>query len=296
MQAVTIAMIAPYLPMIAEEIWLGITPTGTDAPSVHLQSWPVPEDLGLDSELVSAMDRLRDAASAALSLREDRGLRVRLPLASATVAGHGAASIKPFVDLLADEINVKEILFSDEVTDFGSFRLQPDGRVLGPKLGPDMKGVFAAAKAGDWHANDDGTVTVGGHTLDDGEFTLKLDPIDGVAAAPLPGNDALVVIDTQVTKELAAEGLARDAVRLIQQARKDADLDVTDRINLSIGLGADAAAALSEHEAFVATAVLATSIEIIDGVQSSQATPNGEFMASVQLDGVPMSIRLSRAS
>jgi len=157
-------VIAPYLPMVSEEIWTGLTPNGSDALSVHLQEWPAASELGVDTELVSAMDRLRDAASAALSLREDRGLRVRLPLASATVAGEGASSIAPFVDLLADEINVKEILFSDEVSQFGTFRLQPDGRVLGPKLGKDVQTVIKAAKAGDWVANEDGTVTVAGHT------------------------------------------------------------------------------------------------------------------------------------
>jgi isoleucyl-tRNA synthetase len=289
-------VIAPYLPMIAEEIWLGIASTGSETSSVHLQEWPVAEDLRVDADLAATMDRLRDAASAALSLREDRGLRVRLPLRSATVAGHGAESIRPFVDLLADEINVKEILFSADVTEFGTFRLQPDGRVLGPKLGPDMKTVLAAAKAGEWSANDDGTVTVGGRRLEDGEFTLKLDPMDGVAAAPLPGNDALVVIDTEVTSELEAEGLARDAVRLIQQARKDADLDVTDRIDLSITVGPDAAAALSTHRAFVAGAVLATSVVITDDAQAGEISANDGFTTSVELDGAPMSIRLSKAN
>ncbi len=291
-------VIAPYLPMIAEEIWLGIAPTGTDQPSVHLQDWPSADELGLEPDLVTAMDRLRDAASAALSLREDRGLRVRLPLASATVAGHGAASITPFVDLLADEINVKEIRFSDDVTEFGTFRLQPDGRVLGPRLGPDMKSVLQGAKNGDWSTNDDGTATVSGHRLEAGEFTLKLDPIEGVAAAPLPGNDALVAIDIDVTAELEAEGLARDAVRLIQQARKDADLDVTDRIDLVLEVEPAAASALTHHEDFLAGAVLATSVRISSpgSAEATAESPDDQFRTDVKLDGSPMHIRLARSS
>ncbi len=291
-------VIAPYLPMISEEIWLGIAPTGSDQPSVHLQDWPSADDLGVDPDLVASMDRLRDAASAALSLREDRGLRVRLPLASATVAGHGAASITPFVDLLADEINVKEIRFSDDVTEFGTFRLQPDGRVLGPKLGPDMKTVLQGAKNGDWSTNDDGTATVSGHRLEADEFTLKLDPIEGVAAAPLPGNDALVAIDIDVTPELEAEGLARDAVRLIQQARKDADLDVTDRIDLVLEVDPAAASALTHHEDFLAGAVLATSLQISssDAPETTAASQDGVFRTDVKLDGSPMHIRLQRSS
>ena len=235
------------------------------------------------------MDRLRDAASAALSLREDRGLRVRLPLASATVAGEGASSIAPFVDLLADEINVKEILFSDEVSQFGTFRLQPDGRVLGPKLGKDVQTVIKAAKAGDWVANEDGTVTVAGHTLDSAEFSLKLDPIEGVAAAPLPGNDALVAIDTDVTPELAAEGLARDAIRLIQQARKDADLDVVDRIDLTLTVEADTATALTAHHEMIAGAVLATSLSV-----NGQALDTASFSSDASLDGNAMTIAFAK--
>ena len=282
-------VIAPYLPMVSEEIWTGLTPNGSDALSVHLQEWPAASELGVDTELVSAMDRLRDAASAALSLREDRGLRVRLPLASATVAGEGASSIAPFVDLLADEINVKEILFSDEVSQFGTFRLQPDGRVLGPKLGKDVQTVIKAAKAGDWVANEDGTVTVAGHTLDSAEFSLKLDPIEGVAAAPLPGNDALVAIDTDVTPELAAEGLARDAIRLIQQARKDADLDVVDRIDLTLTVEADTATALTAHHEMIAGAVLATSLSV-----NGQALDTASFSSDASLDGNAMTIAFAK--
>lgn len=282
-------VIAPYLPMIAEEIWSGLTPNGAEATSVHLQEWPASSELGLDTELVSAMDRLRDAASAALSLREDRGLRVRLPLASATVAGEGASSIAPFVDLLADEINVKEILFSDDVSQFGTFRLQPDGRVLGPKLGKDVQTVIKTAKSGDWSANDDGTVTVAGHVLEPTEFSLKLDPIEGVAAAPLPGNDALVAIDIEVTAELAAEGLARDAIRLVQQARKDADLDVVDRIGLALMVTDETAAALASHTDMIAGAVLATAISI-----NGAAPSDDSFSVEVALDGSPMTIALAK--
>jgi len=284
-------VIAPYLPMISEEIWTGLTPNGSEPSSVHLQEWPASSALGVDAELVSAMDRLRDAASAALSLREDSGLRVRLPLASATVAGEGATSIAPFVDLLADEINVKEIRFSDDVSQFGTFRLQPDGRVLGPKLGKDVQTVIKAAKSGDWAAHDDGSVTVAGHTLEPGEFSLKLDPIEGVAAAPLPGNDALVAIDTDVTDDLAAEGLARDAIRLIQQARKDAGLDVVDRIALTLTVSGGAAAALTAHSDMIAGAVLATSVSISGAAASGEA-----FSAEANLDGEGMTIALTKTN
>jgi isoleucyl-tRNA synthetase len=252
---------APLLPYLAEEIWTGLVGgDGGAESSVHLQDWPDPDDLPADEDLVRRMDRLREAASAALSLRDERNLRIRLPLAKATIAGSGAELIAPFVDLLADEINVKAVELTDDVDAFGSFRLQPNGRVLGPKLGPDVQKVIKAAKAGEWAANDDGTVTVAEHRLSPDEFELALVPLDGVAAAPLPGNDAVVVLDTDLTPELEAEGRARDLVRLVQQARKDRDLDVTDRIELRLALPDELGRQLEPHLDWIKSQVLATGV------------------------------------
>ena len=253
---------APLLPFLAEEIWTGLTGDGT---SIHLEDWPDADTIPADPELVQRMDRLRDAASAALSLRDERGLRIRLPLASAVVAGQDADLIEPFADLLADEINVKRVEITEAVDAYGSFRLQPNGRVLGPKLGPDVQTVIKAAKAGEWEANDDGTVTVAGHTLQPDEFELGLVPLDGVAAAPLPGNSAVVVLDTEVTEELEAEGQARDLVRLVQQERKDRDLNVTDRIELRLALPDALGDSLDLHFDWVKSQVLATDLSTPGG-------------------------------
>jgi isoleucyl-tRNA synthetase len=259
---ITLAKVtAPLLPFLAEEIWTGLTDGSGAEASVHLQDWPDAGELPADADLVLRMDRLREAASAALSLRDERGLRIRLPLASATIAGDDAELIRPFVDLLADEINVKSVELTDDVEAFGSFRLQPNGRVLGPKLGPDVQAVIKAAKAGQWQANEDGTVVVGDHTLADDEFDLALVPLDGVAAAPLPGNRAVVVLDTEVTPELAAEGHARDLVRLVQQTRKDRDLQVTDRIELRLALPQPLVDDLQDHLEWIKGQVLATSLD-----------------------------------
>jgi isoleucyl-tRNA synthetase len=259
--------LAPLLPLVSEEIWLGLTAplVGTEADdgrlgSVHLQDWPEHSTLPVDQDLVASMDRLREVVSAALSLRDEQGLRVRLPLASATVAGAGVDVIRPFVDLLGNEINVKSVTVTDDVEPYGTFRLRPNGRVLGPKLGSEVQSVIKAAKAGDWTANDDGTVTVAGHVLTGDEFELGLDPLEGVTAAPLAGNDAVVVLDTDVTPELEAEGLARDLVRVVQQLRKDRDLAITDRIRLELDLPADARHILAPHLEWVAGQVLATEI------------------------------------
>ncbi len=259
-----VGVAAPLLPLITEEIWTGLAEPD-DLESVHLTDWPDADRLPADPELVAAMDRVRDAVSAGLSLREKRNLRVRLPLSSATFAGPDAATIAPYADLLADELNVKSVEFSEDVATFGEFRLLPNGRVLGPRLGRDVQTVIKAAKAGEWTDNGDGTVSVAGHDLGVGDYDLALDPTDGVAAAPLPGNDAVVVLDTELTAELEAEGLARDLVRRIQQARKDAELSVTDRISVEVGVPAEHADQLTPHRDYIAAQVLATELVLDPG-------------------------------
>ena len=274
---------APLLPYITEEIWSGLVGES----SVHLQDWPDAGELPSDPELVANMDRLRDAASAALSLRDSRGLRIRLPLAKAVLAGADIDGLDQFKELLADEINVKAVEFTDDVTEFGSFRLQPNGRVLGPRLGPDVQTVIRQAKAGEWQANDDGTVTVGDHVLQVDEFDLNLQPLDGVAAAALPANNAVVVLDTNLTDELEAEGYARDLVRLIQQERKDRDLQVTDRIKLTLDLPAGLREALAPHLTWIQSQVLAVDVaDVTDGESLPAKGSIGSDTVSFDLEPV----------
>jgi len=287
---VTLAKVAaPLLPMITEELWTGLVVPASERPaaedgtasaasSIHLQEWPDANEFPHDPDLVAAMDRLREVASAALSLRDERGLRVRLPLAEVVVAGAGAEAIEPFASLLADEINVRQVKISSEVSQYGTFRLRPNGRVLGPKLGAEVQKVLREAKEGNWVTNPDGSVTVAGHELTAEEFDLGLDPLEGVAAAALPGNDAVVVLDTNVTDELEAEGQARDLVRLIQQLRKDRGLNVTDRIQLQVGLSDTMAERIDSHLDWIGAQVLATSIALdpeVEGTQKIAGEPVG---------------------
>ena len=254
---------APFLPMVAEEIHGGLT----GGSSVHLADWPDPDAEGLpaDDALVARMERLRDAASAALRVREDAGLRVRLPLAQAIVAGEGAEDLEPLSELLADEINVKSVVLTDDLSAHASLVLRPNGAVLGPRLGGSVQEVFAAARSGDWTRNDDGTATVAGHLLEAGSFELAVEASEGGAAAGLQSGDAVVVLDTEVTPELEAEGWARDAVRVIQDCRRIDGYGyvVTDRIKVSLALAsAVQAAAVEQWHDYVAEQVLATDLEV----------------------------------
>jgi isoleucyl-tRNA synthetase len=253
---VTARVAAPLLPLTMEVVWKGLT----GGRSVHLADWPARDELPHDDALVAAMDRVRQVASSALSLRKARKLRVRLPLARLTVASADAAVLEPFADILRDEVNVREVVLTDDVASHGRFEVAVNARACGPRLGGDTQKVIKAVKAGDWTSNPDGTVTAGGIQLLEGEFTEKLVSADPASTSALPGNTGLVVLDTEVTPELAAEGTARDVVRAVQQARRDAGLDVSDRIDLVLDGPEPVLEAVRTHEKFVSGEVLATSV------------------------------------
>jgi len=246
---------SPLLPLLCEKVYTGLT--GEE--SVHLADWPDASKLPQDETLVAQMDRVRDACSVGLSLREAKKLRTRLPLPKVTLAGADAARMQPFVHLLQDELNVRQVAFANDITAFGSFRLQVDAKALGPKLGPRMKDVLAATKSGAWKLAGE-RAEIGGAVLEKGEFVLQLVPKDGITAAALSTNDVVLVLDTDVTPELEAEGVRNDFVRLVQQARKDGGLHVSDRISLWIETDGPTTATLRQHGKYIEEQVLATAI------------------------------------
>ena len=270
---------APFLPMIMEEIHTGLT----ESQSVHLCDWPDPSSLPSDPDLVKNMDLIREIASTALRLREESGLRVRLPLNCLTIAGTEVAIAPELNHLLTDEVNVKSVQFSEDINQYASFALQPNGGVLGPRLGGKVQEVFAAARSGDFIQNDDGTVTICDEVLEPNEFELALNSPEGTTAATLSGANIVVVLDAELTPELQIEGLARDVVRQVQQARREADLVVTDRIKLWLEGSEDLLQAVNTHESYVASQVLAT--EILIG-------KDGEHMTEVEIEGHTLTIGL----
>ena len=263
---------APFLPMIMDEIYGGLT----NGDSVHLTPWPSIEELPEDSGLVQRMDQIREAASTALRLREDAGLRVRLPLTSVTVAGKNAPELNEVADLLAEEINVHNVILTDEIGDFATMTLKPNGNILGPRLGSDVQKVFVAAKEGNWSFLEDNSIEIAGHILESHEYDMALEPADPTTTASLKSNDAVVILDTKVTPELEAEGSARDLIRTIQQARKDADLEVTDRITVEVSWSPAEIDAIKNHEPAVMAAVLANQISWLPG----DAEPNVKLTKS----------------
>lgn len=206
--------------------------------SVHLQDFPSTSFLDDEKELVANMDLVRSICSTALSIRDTKNLRVRLPLKQLTVIGKNSGRILDFKDIIADEVNVKNIQVNDNIDDIAETKLQINFKQVGAKYGAKMKEIMNCSKNGDWKKRGDNAIEIAGLTLVDDEFEIKLttknqDDKKCVTIA-LPSNDYLVQLDIEVTNDLEEEGIARDVVRAIQQNRKEADLDIANHIALHI--------------------------------------------------------------
>ena len=285
---VTVSKVAAsLLPLTTEEIYRGLT----GERSVHLADWPIAEDFADESELLSLMETVRAVCSVGSSLRKEKKIRVRQPLQSLTAAianeqfaqletAFGTKGADYFAKIVKDELNLREVILVNaqdaNPADYGiSQQLKVNARAAGPRLGKQVQTAIKASKSGDWTIADDGTVTVafdtidGGLALVDGEYELVTvvassdDGTEREAAAVLPGG--FLVLNIELTDELVAEGIARDTIRAIQQARKDAGLNVSDRINLTVSAPQDTLEALRTHEELVTGETLAVSLDLTEG-------------------------------
>ncbi|MGF0325905.1 isoleucine--tRNA ligase [Gordonia hongkongensis] len=276
---------SPLLPLATEAIWRGLT----GERSVHLTDWPTSDELPADADLVIAMDQVQAVCSTASSVRKANKLRVRLPLSGLTVASPTAAALEPFVDLIKDEMNVKDVTLATDASEYGRYEIAVNARAAGPRLGKDVQRAIKAVKSGNWTAREgaDGSevVVADGIELHDGEFTRRLVAVEPDSTAELPGGNGLVVLDTAVTPELEAEGWAKDRVRELQDARRTLGLDVSDRITVRLVVPAERLDRARTHADLIAGEVLAVrfdvtgdgdagSIELGDGVTADVAKAN----------------------
>jgi isoleucyl-tRNA synthetase len=275
---------APFLPFLTEHIHRALT----GGESVHLADWPDAAALAADAALVERMDLAREVCSAAASIRTAKNLRNRLPLARLTIAHPNHRILKPLRDVIAEEANVKSIAVADDPRAFGAEVLVVNPRILGKRLGPAMKDVLAAAKSGAWTKLADGAVEAAGQRIEKDEFELRFRANDGLDAASFDGGAGVVVLDTKVTPELEREGLARDFIRLVQVARKDAGFNVADRIAIAVKAGPAGQAAIAAHADMVKAETLAVALDVTDG------TPSG-FLSEGKLGDEPVAIGVSVA-
>jgi isoleucyl-tRNA synthetase len=293
---VTIAKLtAPFTPFIAEEIFTNLT--GRE--SVHLEDWPTYDEGLIDQQLLDRMRLARQLVSLGRAARAKAKVKTRQPLpkALAVVPAAERREVAALSRLVAEELNVKELELVDSLEQLVHYSVKPNFRALGPRFGPRMPRIAAALAALDPEqvralreqiaAGEPVTLAV------DGE-TLKLDPADlDVRAEKREGYEVEhegpygVALDVAVTPELRAEGLAREVVRAVQDARKEAGLDIADRIGLYLEAGGEVAAAIAAHEAWILGEVLAT---------ERLAEPREDAFAKVaDIEEEPLAIGVVRA-
>jgi isoleucyl-tRNA synthetase len=285
---VTLAqLLAPFTPFVSEALWRNLAAARGGRPdSVHLSDFPVVHEAALDPALDDAMATARQLVELGRRVRAETKVRIRQPLAEAVahVPAPGP-TLEALLPIVAEELNVKTVRLATNADAFGTWRAKPDFKVLGPRLGPRVK-VLAATLA-----SDDGTLaerlaagTRVEVTIDEGP-AVSIEPEDvELAQEVLAGwgvasdGGLTMALELDVSPELRREGLARELVRIVQDARKAAGLDVSDRIALGIEVDGELAEARDAHAAFIAGETLAT--ELVP-----EALEDPVHTATAELDG-----------
>jgi isoleucyl-tRNA synthetase len=284
----TSQLLAPFTPFIADEIYTNLT----GEPSVHLTDFPEPG--ARDESLELAMGVAREAVRLGLAARGQAKLKVRQPLRAAVIVATGRErdAIERMADVVREELNVKELRFASGADELGSVEVKPNYRALGPRFGKDMPMAASAVAALDPDhvastLRDGGTVgiSVGGHDHQLGakDLLTAMKPLEGYQLER-EGSHA-VALELALDDELVEEGLAREVVHAVQAARKNAGLDISDRIALALGGDPGVLDAARAHEGYIAAETLATSM-------SFDAAEGGE---SVSVEGRDLVIGVTRA-
>ncbi|OAM05038.1 MAG: isoleucine--tRNA ligase [Wolbachia endosymbiont of Dactylopius coccus] len=225
---------APLLPLITEAIWQGLKYKET---SVHLADFPQLDRY--NSELIAKMDLVREICNAALSIRNMFNIRIRQPLGSMTIYHKSSCNFleDEYQEMVRDEVNVKELEIVSELKEVASLELKLNFPVLGRKVPDKIKKVVQYVKEGKWKQVENEQIFLGdeteNYTIETGEYELLL-KANSEYSSVFDNNKGIVVLTTELNDELILEGLARDVVRLIQETRKQADFDISDRIKVII--------------------------------------------------------------
>lgn len=277
---------APFAPYITEEIYRNLT----DAESVHLADYPKYDELLIDSELEYKMDLVRDLVSLGRSAREEVQIKVRQPLSEILIDGAHEKPIGELTELIKEELNVKEIIFENDLSKYMNFSLKPDFRACGKLFGSLMKPlssklaeIDAAEFVHQINAHGSADVIVEGQTL-----TLTKDLLDIRITAKEGFNvqtkdNLFIILSTELTAELVAEGYAREIVSKIQQTRKAIGLEITDHIDIVYDVDSELQNALQHFREYIMSETLADSLALEEN--------NGEV---IRLNGHEVTIQIKK--
>jgi isoleucyl-tRNA synthetase len=287
-----VKLLAPFLPFLSEELYQNLVRSvDAEAPvSVHLCAYPTVDASLRDAELERVMELTRLIASLGNAARKAASIRGQQPLEAVRVSGGSTFSSLPewASALVREELNVKRVEYAQELSEAVRQRAEGNPKLLGPKYGRTYAQIRSALQSGAFSVLPDGRVRVDAYTLEPEEVVLSLEPAPGYAAQADRG--VLVVLDTSLTPELLTEGRARAAVRLIQDARKQAGFDVSDRINVRYSAADGAAEAFLRHAAYISRETLAV------GLESGLEGVDGWHTAEDEIDGLPVKVAVKRVS
>ncbi len=272
--------LAPLMPFLAEHIYTSLT--GEE--SVHLTDWPDAAALPVDQAVLTGMDLAREACSAVLRLRELHRRRVRLPLKKLIIAHPEAAKLQPYVDLIREAVNIVEVELASDASAHGTRTVKVNPK-LGARLGSKFKDVMNAQRSGDWQLTDAGQLEIAGITLEKEDFELRIAVADGAPADSFDRWQGLVLLDTTIYPELEIEGWSRDLVRIIQQARKDRNFNITDRIRVKVQLPSQMGTALQPFVSHIAKETLALALDLVqDNLSAPDAVQDEIGEQAVKLE------------
>ncbi|MGI6358349.1 MAG: isoleucine--tRNA ligase [Bacillota bacterium] len=274
-------LMAPFAPFLAEEIYRNLT----DGPSVHLAEFPVAAEELLDGNVEERMDLARDLVGLGRAAREQVRIKVRQPLQKILVDGKYQELLSGgLVPLIEEELNIKQAEFVNNLSEYMDYRLKPNFRVAGPKLGPKIKllsGVLAKMNGAEVASRLEAGETIK-VTLGDSEVELDQEMVD-VAISAREGftvamdKGRFVILDTTLTQELIDEGLAREFISKVQQLRKRNDYQLTDEISITFDGDDEVAAAVEAFAEYIRQETLARSIQRVTDPSLGQQDLNGHL-------------------
>jgi isoleucyl-tRNA synthetase len=293
-------LMAPFVPHVADALWANlVVAVDANAPdSVHLADFPVPEPGLRDAALEESVALARQVVTLGRTARASSSLRTRQPLGAVRVklphGSAGALSADPGLaealrDEVLDELNVKAFEVLTDESEMVERTLYPLLPVIGPRHGAAVSRIMAGARSGEWRLTDDGRVETGGVTLAPDEFQLTARGRPGHEVAE--EGDVLVALDTELTPELEAEGLAREVAHRLQNMRKAAGYEISDRIVVAVSGDAATVGRLAPFRDWLAAETLAVELQLapdatLDGADRSE---------EAELDGSSLTLSVRRA-
>ncbi len=285
---------APFIPFTSEAIWRNLR--SDDLPeSVHLTDYPVSDGSRRDPRLERQMDDAMAVVSLGRQIRRQHDLKVRQPLAAMHIAGgdpERLADLREVQDLIADELNVDQVHFETDARQLARLRAKPNFRLLGPRLGPDLPRVAEVLRNLDdatiEHLSQGGSLQVetsrGPVDLTAQDIQIERIPRPGMAVAA--EGDWVVALDTRLTPALIAEGLAREFVNRVQNLRKDADLDVAQRIRVRFAADDTLREAIERHSDYIRAETLAVELTAADDLGDLAAEDLNGHPCRISIDAV----------